>query len=305
MATTGLSARRGSGQQWLIVLICAVLVGLLAGFAGLIHRNETEARRALTDRFEIRATLTASFAQSFVSDLAAKERAQARRLLAGPEVEQAAFENVVRSFDFKAAVLLDQDGHLLQVWPAQPELIGRDMTVQDQYLRTAVAGHVAVSEMVPSASEGLPTTAVAVPYESATGRRVFSGAFSPATSSLEAYLRSAVSVTGGSAFLADRSGHVLAGSGASEGAGDDFARLTPGVTQLDLSTGPTTVAVIDAPGLPWRVVLTAPSGGLYALVAVGRWAPVRWRGRVPSRCCCSFGSDALASKPRPRRALTS
>jgi diguanylate cyclase (GGDEF)-like protein len=261
------------GQRLLIMLIGALMVGLLAGFAAFIHRNEIESRQALSDRFETRAALTASFAQNFVNDLAARERTQAERLLAGPEVDQASFENVVRSFDFEAAVLLDQDGHLLQVWPAKPELIGRDMTVQYQHLRTAVAGQVGVSEMVPSAAKGIPITAVAVPYQSVSGRRVFSGAFSPATTPLGAYLSSVVPIAGGSAYLADRSGHVLAASNMAGSAGEDFAGFAAGVTELHLSTGPTTVAVAETPAIPWRVVLTAPSDGLYAPVAVGRWAP--------------------------------
>jgi hypothetical protein len=55
------------------------------------------------------------------------------------------------------------------------------------------------------------------------------------------------------------------------GTGEDLAGWAAGVTELHLSTGPTTVAVADTPAIPWRVVLTAPNDALYAPVAVGRW----------------------------------
>ncbi|MEX0657522.1 MAG: hypothetical protein WD080_00145 [Egibacteraceae bacterium] len=182
------------------VVAVTVLV-LLACFALLIQRTEGDERRALEDRFEARAGLTASFVSSFIKDLAGRERDQATRLLAGPQVDQASFEAVVQSFGFDAAVLLDRDGRLLQVWPAKPELLGRDMTVEYAHLRDAVAGSIGVSQSVPSAANQVAITAVAVPYDTAVGRRVFSGAFSPTATPLGVYLDSVVPVRGGFAYL--------------------------------------------------------------------------------------------------------
>ena len=238
-----------------------------------IRENDFETRRALSDRFEIRAALTASFARDFVEDLAMRERTQAERLLASPEVDQAAFESVVRAFDFEAAVLLDDTGHLLHVWPARPDLIGRDMTVDYAHLSTAVGGQIGVSEMVLSAARGVPVAAVAVPFDTAVGRRVFSGAFSPSTSPLGAYLDSVVPVAGGSAYLIDRSGEVLAGGAGEAGGSGEFKHLSDGVTELRSDAGRVTAAVAAVPASPWRVVLVAPSDGLYAPAAVGRLSP--------------------------------
>lgn len=82
-------------------------------------------------------------------------------------------------------MLLDENGRLLQVWPAQPSLIGRDMTVDYAHLRVATRdGKVGVSEVVKSAAQRAPVTAIAVPYDTPQGRRVLSGAFSPATTPL-------------------------------------------------------------------------------------------------------------------------
>ncbi|MBA2281665.1 MAG: GGDEF domain-containing protein [Acidimicrobiia bacterium] len=56
--------------------MCVVLVSLLAAFAALIHKSDEAGRRALSDRFHTRATLTGSFARDFVDDLAMRERRQ-------------------------------------------------------------------------------------------------------------------------------------------------------------------------------------------------------------------------------------
>ena len=211
-----------------------------------------------------------------MNDLAAREKIQAERLLAGDQVDQV---------DFEAAVLLDHDGRLLQVWPAKPQLIGRDMTADYAHLRAGLAGHTGVSQMVPSAARGVPIAAVAVPYESAAGRRVFSGAFSPSTTPLGSFLDSVIPIRGGSAFLVDQAGHVLAASAGQSGKGNEFVHLAVGVRQVDTNLGHMTVSVADVPDLAWRVVLIAPSGALYAPVAAGRWAAwALWFALAVSGC---------------------
>ncbi len=256
--------------------MCLVLVALLAGFAGLIRSNDRAAHRMLADRFETRAVLTATFTKSFVDDIAARERSQAARLLGDPTVDQATFESVVQAFDFEAAVLLDGDGHLLQVWPAKPGLIGRDMTIDYPHLRAAVAGRVGVSEIVPSAARRMPITAVAVPFDTPSGRRVFSGAFSPTATPLGLYLRSVVPVRGATAFLVDRSGHVIAGESESEGASAtarDVADLQPGINEFDGEQARLITAVVDVRDSPWRVVLASPSAALYAPLETTKFSP--------------------------------
>jgi diguanylate cyclase (GGDEF)-like protein len=244
---------------------------LLAGFAVTIHRSQDEARQALTDRFASRAGLTAGFARNYVDDIARQEQRQAERLLSAAP-GRASFEQVVTAFDFDAAVLLDSTGALLQVWPARPEILGKDMTVQYAHLRTAVQGRVGVSEMVPSAAKGVPVTAIAVPFDTPTGRRVLSGAFAPASSPLGTYLASINPIAGSNAFLVDRAGNVLAAARPYSVASSWLRRAQTGVQSVHGSSGSITVAVADVPGTPWRVALTAPSQALYAPVSHGSWA---------------------------------
>ncbi len=262
--------RTGPRRRWTtrVVAGClaAVTVFLLVAFGVLINDAKRDARDALDARFQTRASLTARFARDFIDDLAARERTQAERLLAAPTVSQPEFEQVVAAFDFEAAVLLDQNGRLLQVWPARPDMLGRDMTVDYAHLRTAVDGEVGVSGSVPSAAQSIPITAVAVPFDTPAGRRVFSGAFSAAAAPIGSYMNSVVPITGGSGFLIDQTGHVLAGT-AGPGTTDavDFAGKTDGIVAYDTGDSTSmTAAIASVDGTPWRVVLVAPSEGLHA-----------------------------------------
>ena len=231
---------------------------------------------------------------------AARERVQAESLLAGVDVTYADFERVVESFGFEAAVLLDADGRLLQIWPAKPALIGKDMTIEYAHLRTAVAGKVGVSQVVLSAARAVPITAIAVPYDSVAGRRVISGAFSPAKSPLGAYLGSIVPVAGGSAFLIDKSGVVLAGRSAAGEVYENLGVLPLGVSEVDLDSQAMTTAVAEVPDSPWRVVLVSPTSGLRAPLAAEQRAPwALWLALA------AFGSLAIVLFVRLGRARAS
>ena len=304
-------------QRSLVAGICVVMVALLAGFALLIRRNETAARSALADRYETRAVLSASFAQSYVNDLASRERSQAERLLAGPNVSPQSFEDVVKSFDFEAGVLLDHDGNVVQVWPPETNALSSDMAAEYASMRTAAAGGGAVT--VSSGSRGERVTAVAVPYASDAGARVFSGAFSPAATPLGSFLNSGISSRGGTAYLVERDGNILAASAGADRTQAELAALPLGTSALDAKTGSVTAAVAEVPSLPWRIVLIAPSAALYSPVTGGHWAPwaLWWAlagsemlalvlfvrlGRARAAATSTARTDALTGLPN-RRAM--
>ena len=244
---------------------------------------------------------TASFAEDFVADLAGREQAQAERLLGAPEVDAAAFEEVVASFAFEAAVLLDADGRLIHVYPARADLVGQDMTEEYEHLRVAVDGGIGVSQVVPSAAERVRVVAVAVPFNTPSGPRVFSGAFTPAGTPLESYLDSIVPVTGGSAVLVDDSGNDLtARTERARAVGPDIGELPAGVSNLKIDGG-VTVAVAPVPDLPWRVALMAPSDGLYAPVAPS-WTD--WALWVALAGCGGLAALLVVRLGRARHAAT-
>lgn len=251
----------------------AALVLLLVAFGLLIRNNHAEAKHALDERLESRAALTAEFTREYVQEIADRERAQAERLLAGPVVGRDTFEQVVQSFGFEAAVLLDDQGHLLHIWPRRSDLTGRDVTAGYPHLAAAVAGSVAVSPMVPSAADGSAVAAVATPFDSWEGRRVLSGAFSPASTPLGAYVFDVLSTTGGQGYLVDQSGKLLSVQPGQPIAPIELRLVPNGLTHHDTAEGRLAVTAAPVKGMPWRVVLAVPYDGWYGPVNEGRWAP--------------------------------
>ncbi|MBA3405087.1 MAG: hypothetical protein H0U13_10450, partial [Gemmatimonadaceae bacterium] len=165
-----------------------LLTALVGGMSFLLLRGEGQARGQLEERYALRGVLASHFVSSYVRDVQARETAYATNLLAGREVTAAEFALVSRTFGFDAAVLLDGEGRALNVLPAKPELIGKRLDGKYAHLRAAVAGRSAVSGVVPSAARAEPIVALAVPFETPFGRRVFSGGTPIATTPLGPYL---------------------------------------------------------------------------------------------------------------------
>ncbi|HEX8582634.1 MAG TPA: diguanylate cyclase [Acidimicrobiales bacterium] len=194
----------------------------------------------------------------------------------------------------------------MHVSPSRPELLGKDMTAEYEHLRTAVAGDIGVSQMVPSAAEAVPITAVAVPYDTPSGRRVFSGAFSPSTAPLGRFVDAVVPVGGGAGTLIDRAGNVLAG-GSRLRPQTAFAGWPDGVFAYEAADGTAmTAAVASVDDTPWRVVLTAPTDGLHAPVE-GAAAWMAWALLAALACFAivTIGSLLRLGDARAEAALLS
>jgi diguanylate cyclase (GGDEF)-like protein len=296
-----------------------VLVMILAAFAALIRAQASGAERALDERFLTRAELTATFTREYIDELASRQRVQAEQLLSGPAVDEKIFDQVVASMAFEAAVLLDGAGRLLQVWPHKPALIGSDMTLEYAHLRAAVEGRVGVSGLVPSAAGRVPVTAVAVPFTAQSGRRVFSGAFTPGTTPLGAYFRATVPIAGGAGYLIDGSGNVLNDHGLPASSPVWLAEVDEGVSRFTHGTEDYTAAVEPVTGTSWRVVLTAPTSALHEPVSARQWAPwlvwgafagaglaavglLRRLSRARAEASATAHTDALTGLPN-RRAM--
>lgn len=66
-----------------------------------------------------------------------------------------------RVLGFEAAVLLDDAGTLVAVYPARAELVGTAIESQDTHLRSAGESGRGISEVVPSAAARMPVVAFA------------------------------------------------------------------------------------------------------------------------------------------------
>ena len=237
-----------------VLLVGAVVALLLAGFAAVVVDAQRESRRGLEERFRLRSALAANFVASFLHHRARQERDVAKARLAEPRVARDEFEAVVEGLGLDAAVLLDRAGRVLHVYPHRADLIGEPIAQQYAHLRGALHGRTEVSDVVPSAARRVPVVAVAVPFVTSTGLRVFSGAMRVDRSPIAAFLRNAIPLRLGSARLFDSKGTLVAGTGRVS----DDAFVAP--------------AEIRSPG--WRVELAAPRPLLYAPVTgLAQWAP--------------------------------
>jgi diguanylate cyclase (GGDEF)-like protein len=255
-----------SRRVWLPAV--AVLALLLGGIAVLLLHAEDSSRRELDERFATRAGLGASFTSAYVSDLQQRERAAAVRALAGP-VSDAELARVSSSFGFEAAVLLDEEGRALALFPPKRGLIGASL-MRYRHLRQAVAGEPAVSDVVRSAVRAEPIVAFAVPFTTGTGRRVFSGGLPVQRSVLGAFLRNASPVPDATFVLLDGERDIIARGGPRlswELETVANGRVTRDGREYFAASAPVV-------GTRWQIVAAAPTSALYApLGGPTRWLP--------------------------------
>ncbi|MDQ3425710.1 MAG: sensor histidine kinase [Actinomycetota bacterium] len=248
----------------------------MGGLALVTVRSQREARSQLEQRFVLRNALGASFAQSYATSVLRAERRLAEASLAGREVSERQFRGVVEALGFQAAVLLDRNGRLLQVWPPKPSILGTEIGSRYPHLRSALRGKPAVSNVVASASRGTPVVGFATPFETAHGRRVFSGAFGIGGTALDAYLSNALPFSGAELSLVDRSGALLLRE--PQGAADttDLRAADPNLAAAveDRASGfyrrngeARAFGRHPVVGTPWSLVVSVPKGQLLAPVS--------------------------------------
>ena len=165
------AARRRRHRRRIVIGLMSWLIAT-AGASALLAGSQSRARQAVEERFAIRASIASRFVTTYVGDLVARQKTQARRHLAARRVSATGFRRTVRDNGYSAAVLLDQHGHVMRVHPAKPALLGRDITGTYPHLRRALQGGVAVSKVVPSAAR-VPVVAFATPFASVDERRAW------------------------------------------------------------------------------------------------------------------------------------
>jgi signal transduction histidine kinase len=259
-----------------------LLLALIVGGALFLSDVQQQSRRDLKDRFALRAGLGARFTESFVNDLVANERSRAHTQLSGQDVSQGEFERVVDALGFQAAVLLDSRGRIERVYPDDPSLVGTEIASRYPHLSAALRGDTAVSPVVPSASRHVPVVGFAIPFDSAAGRHVFSGAFEVERTPIAEYLKNALPLKGSRVYIVDSSGATVVGDQRGRG-GRTFADVDPSLAAA-LAAGPQGsyrqgqerryFAAAPVEGTPWRVVASVPEGLLLApLGGPAQWVP--------------------------------
>jgi diguanylate cyclase (GGDEF)-like protein/PAS domain S-box-containing protein len=265
-------ARRG---VWAAAVVLLVVV---CGAGGLIAWSQAAQRASLAARFDARQATAVRFIEAFIAEVFGRERALAGRSFPGP-VTGAGFARVAADQGYAAAVLLDAAGRMLASQPANPASVGKDMTGY-AHLRTAVGGAAAVSGVVPSAVLGQPVIGFAVPFPTATGRRVFSGAYAVEETPLAPFVRNATPFATARVLIVDTAGVIVTGDRTGDG-GQPLTEASPrlaGVTAATsfLGNGPDAQYVTQSAvaGTPWRLIIAVDADELFApLTGPGRWIP--------------------------------
>ncbi|HEX8510859.1 MAG TPA: response regulator [Propionibacteriaceae bacterium] len=259
------SRRVASAVVWLTL----VLTG-----AGFVHSSEVDQRASLDRLLEARAQTSATFVESYALDVFRQNAVFASKVLQGP-IKQADFARLVAANGIEAAVVIDDKGRALALSPNNPKLLGVDLGRRYAHLSQAMSGRSSASNVVPSAVLSLPVVGFAVPFDSPTGRRVFSSAYEVAHTPLASYLRNEAGQDGQSVYLVDAAGRLVA-SGGSEttpanrlsevDAGLGVAAQQQGAQNLTVRGQPWREVTLPVAGTPWRIVFAAPTEVLHASI---------------------------------------
>ncbi|WP_301549376.1 sensor histidine kinase, partial [Planomonospora parontospora] len=266
------SRRRGRFRVLLGPVAWLLLVALAAGtwvWAGRFLRTAEDGSLAQ------RTQVAAAFTRSYLTGIATRQRQDAAKDLAGRTVPQSRLEVFGSGLGYTSMILLDQQGRAMSIWPPRPDLIGRDLTDTLEHVRLALqrdritVSSVFTSAVVPKQS----LTAIAVPFPTPYGQRVFSGGFIVADSPLGDYLREAVVPAGGHAYFLDRFGNIVAASPPLEPQTISLSQFVPPLAAAlerspdgDYRAAGQNWHYTSAPVWPdgWRLVTAAPHHRLYA-----------------------------------------
>jgi diguanylate cyclase (GGDEF)-like protein len=265
----------GIGRRaWPIALASVALLVLLGTLSAGIVLSREQSRAHILSTFALRGSSSATFVSEFLMQQATREQQTAQQFLSGEHVSPERFQLVVAAFGSKAAVLLDNSGRLLDVVPSDPALVGRPIASRYQHLTAAEHGKLAISNVVPSAARGTPVTAIAIPFSTPQGRRVFSAAYNASTSALGRFVQHTIPYRQHQVLLVDGNDRVVAASPAT--GATTLAQADPALARAaaHASRGsvpgaktPTTFADTPVPGTPWRLLIAVPNTRLYASIS--------------------------------------
>ena len=245
-----------------------VALSLTLGLDSLERREERAGER----RLSVRASMASTFVASYVDGLRVDQKSTARSYLRSGRVADADFVRIVEANRFDSAVLLDSSGRVTQAHPVRPGVLGTRLSSDYRHLDRALDGRDAVSNVVPSAVEGLPVVAVAIPFETSEGRGVFSTAYGLGSSPLTAYLASAMPMSEDDAYLVDANGAIVA----SKRPERHVERISVRDAALSAAIRLDTQGIVadggderffvvrEVRGTPWRFVATRPLAEVYA-----------------------------------------
>ena len=269
----------GAARRRQVAIAALALAAVLGAIAFGIQQSHEDTKSQLEKNFRARGQASAEFVSSFVSQQAARETLTAQKFLAGRRRLGPEFNRTAATFGSSAAVLLDSSGRLIEVKPTAPALIGSKIAPKYAHLTAAEQGHAAVSGVVPSAARHQAVIAIAVPFNTAEGRRVFSAAYPVSKTNLASFVEHVIATKPHLVLLVDAKGNVIAGNPTSGAKSlreraPNLAAALAGAQEggLDLAGRRSTFVSVPVAGTSWRLVIVVPDSKLFASIA----GPAQW-----------------------------
>jgi signal transduction histidine kinase len=279
----------------------AALLALLAVFAVELINSQATARRDVGDRFRDRARAGAALTESLFGSASATAQADNAKRYGAARVSPRTLARGARQANSRYLLLLSQDGTIISASTGAPAAAARSVQARPAYVRRVLAGAPFALSNVQRAGMPAPTFGYAQSFKTRFGRRVIVsgldarliGAF------LGGYLKQVPNVAGGRAYVLDGRGGIVGSAQPGERAGAPIRQpqLLAALTRTQGSYGDDAYfAAGRVKDTPWRVVLTAPRGNLFASVNGSRKS-------VPWILFLGFGIAAAGALVLLRRVL--
>ena len=263
--------------MWIAALLT---LAALVGLGTSLHNSQSKARETIEERFAERARLSAALMDSLFASSASASQARNAKLFGSGHVTSAALGAEAARGRLTSLVLLGAEGTIIARSPRTPKAVVRAIEVKPGFVRAALSGNSLALGDVITLPDGKDTILFAQPFVTPQGPRVLVSGLGPRVlhGFIGQYLAEIPDRSGGSAYLLDGHGAVVAGP---SGAG---AQLVPAAERgLPEAVGQGThgafgdgrwFAARTLKNSQWRVVLTARETTLFASVTgEGRWVP--------------------------------
>jgi signal transduction histidine kinase len=193
---------------WRPVAGCGAVFIVVA--AALLNAQSVE-RAKLADNFNLRTTNIGQLLEAYLANQESVIVARAEDMLAARSVTRQQLKLAATGLGYQAAGVLDTNGRVLVIQPFAPSLIGRNFAARYENVRIAVQeNRPGVTQAAISPVLRVPGVGIAVPYRTAYGRRIFGSTITLQGPTLNTVVRQANAPGGGSVYLIDRNGNLIA-----------------------------------------------------------------------------------------------
>jgi signal transduction histidine kinase len=298
----GSSGVKGRQPHIVLGVAAAALLALLVVFAVELADSQSKARRDVESKFQDRAKSSAALTESLFGSATTSAQAENAKRFGSAHVSPRTLAAAAKRGNNSYLLLLDKQGRIIASSPGTPPAVKRAVAAKPAYVRQALEGRPFTLSNLQRAGRAAPTLAYGQPFETAFGRRAIVSGLNAKLiyQFLGGYLKQVPNVEDGRAYVLDQHGRIVASPEKSTQPGAIVRE--PGLVAA-LASGNrgsfdgNRYRVADpVGGTPWRVVLTAPKGKLFATVSGTR----KW---VPWLLFVGFGLAAVVALVLLRRVL--